>query len=158
MTAEEHNKYLGIAHLVYGGIHTLMGLAMAILFSLMFRSFVTGGPMRGDGPPAGLIFAMAAFIMLFSLLFSVPSFIASYGLLKRKTWAKTAGLIAGGIAAMNMPFGTALCVYSFWFLLGEGGKELYAKSLAQGTTYQREALYGAGQQYILPPQPPNWRD
>ena len=112
-----------------------------------------------------------AVIVLFSLVFTIPSFIAGYGLRKRKSWAKLWGVIAGVVAGMNFPLGTALSVYSIWFLIGEGGRELYAESNARPA--RRENLYGAPEpagwaaQYVSrereyadapPRQPPNWRD
>ena len=70
---------------------------------------------------------------------------------------------------MSFPFGTALCVYTLWFLFGEG-KNFYETLGAGGTG--RGALPNASTfgweaqgstrarqyEYTPPPQPPNWRD
>lgn len=168
MTPEEHNKTLGTLHLVYGGLHGLAMLVVVFAFSFLLYAGGRGG---GDAFETSFVFAIMTVVMLFSLLLTIPSFVAGYGLLKRKSWAKLWGMIAGVIAGMSFPLGTALCVYSFWFLIGEGGKELYGESNVKPK--RREALYGApepagwaaqyasGQRehdYAPPPEPPNWRD
>jgi len=36
-------------------------------------------------------------------------------------------LVSAAIAALDFPFGTALGVYTFWFLLRNEGRALYAR-------------------------------
>jgi hypothetical protein len=65
------------------------------------------------------------FAFVFQVAFAVPSFIAAYGLRKKRKWARLASIVAGVVAAMNVPFGTAACVYGLWFFLGDNWKEVY---------------------------------
>ncbi|MGB7922927.1 MAG: hypothetical protein WCF57_06755 [Pyrinomonadaceae bacterium] len=169
MTPEEHNKTLGILHLVYGGLQSLIMLTMMVFFSF-FAEAMRRAP-GGGNSEAGLFLGIMMVVLLFSLAFTIPSFVAGYGLLKRKSWAKLWGIIAGVVAGMSFPLGTALCVYSIWFLIGDAGKALYGDSNSQPK--RRETLYGAPEpagwaaqyasrehehDYAHPPQPPNWRD
>jgi hypothetical protein len=168
MTPEEHNKTLGTLHLVYGGLQALFMLALMAFF-IFIASMASQAP--GSGSVDGFFFGVMAVFMLFGLVFTIPSFIAGYGLRKRKSWAKLWGMIAGVVAGMSFPLGTALCVYSIWFLIGDAGRVLYGDSHAQPA--RRETLYGAPEpagwaaqyasrereyDYAPPPQPPNWRD
>ncbi len=137
MTPEEHNKFLGISHLVYGGLFGLMMVAMLVFFSFIIG--LSGSQQPPDGPPAALFFMMFIFMSLFYGMLIIPSFIAGYGLLRRRKWAKLASIIAGVLAGMSFPIGTAVCIYTFWFLFSEPGKTLYDKPA-----------------YALPPLPPNW--
>jgi hypothetical protein len=171
MTPEDHNRTLGILHLVYGGLHGLFTLAMIGLFLFVFGA-VESAP--GSKEMDGFFFLLMAVIMTFTLIFTIPSFVAGYGLMKRKSWAKLWGMIGGVIAGMSFPLGTALCVYTLWFLLGDQGKELYGESMIGQRPRPREALYGAptpagwAAQYAKggrereyappPPPPPNWHD
>jgi hypothetical protein len=106
------------------------------------------------------------------ILFSLPPLIAGYALLKRKSWARVAGIIASGLTAMSMPFGTALTVYTLWFLCGEQGNYLYGKntnayepwrgSLNDASRFDWEAQRTTdarrrNETYAPPPQPPDWR-
>jgi len=158
LTPEQHNKYLGISHLVYGSLFLLLMLGMMVFMSVMFAAMPSGP----NGPPA---FFFAFIWLFFGLIYgamTIPSLIAGYGLLKRKKWAKTAAIIAGVLSGMSFPMGTAVCVYTFWFLFSEPGKILYDKPAyalpparqewtPEGARAQKET------QYVPPPTPPNWR-
>lgn len=170
MTAEEHNRTLGIFHLIYGGLYALTFIGVGILFAFLAtlpRSHRGGGDPFDDG----VFFIIMMSMMFFWILFTIPSFIAGYGLLKRKKWAKIWSIISGVLAGMSFPLGTALCVYNFWFLFSEQGKALYDMPQQRYNPDRPGALYGAPQPsgwttherereytYAPPPQPPNWRD
>ncbi|HEY1403601.1 MAG TPA: hypothetical protein VGB05_05705 [Pyrinomonadaceae bacterium] len=166
MTSEEHNKTLGICHLVYGSLSALMMFAVLFFFGAIFLSIPEGGP------PVGAVMIILAFIMAWSLIFTLPSFIAGYAMLKRKQWARTAGIIAAVVETMSFPFGTAVAVYSFWFMFSDAGKALYEKNFAY--PQRPYALHDAPpppaaaagwnarvsqeREYVPPTQPPDWRN
>jgi hypothetical protein len=109
--------------------HGAFQLMMTFIIGVIF-AFVLTIPDRPGAPPppAFLFFFIFAFMLVFQLLFIIPSFVAAFGLLKQKSWARVASIVAGILAAMNVPFGTAACVYSLWFFLGENWKEVYQPS------------------------------
>ena len=166
MTSEEHNKFIGIGFLVHGGLQVLMLLFMGLFFGLFILSIATR-PGEPEMPAFffGLIFA---FVFLFQLVFTLPSLIAGYAILKKKTWARTASIVAAVLAAMNVPIGTALAVYSFWYFIGEYWKPAYGIQPRQFTygLPQREDIYPSADpvrtssnEYVNPPykDPPDWR-
>jgi len=164
MTPQEHNKALGIANLIYGGVHLLMMGFMLAFMSLIFGAIMSDP--RGTAPPPAFFGFFIWFICLFQLLFSVPSFVAGYALLKRKPWAKVAAIISGVVSAMSFPIGTAVCVYTFWFLFSEPGKMLYDKSMAANALPPPPPYWEAVNaqpyeqkpyEYVPPPTPPDWR-
>ena len=170
MTPEEHKRTLGILHLVYGGLHGLITLGM-VAFFLIIAGAVLNAP--GNNGADGFFLVILSIIMLFSALFTIPSFVAGYGLMKHKQWARLWGLIAGVMAGMSFPLGTALCVYTIWFMVGDAGRQLYADAQSGRSQKPREALYGAPppagwaaryatgereHEYAPPAQPPNWRE
>lgn len=157
MTPEQHNKYLSWAHLGYAIITGLFMFLMMGFMGAIFR-------MDPNGPPPGFV----AFMMLFmGVMFSamiVPSFVAAYALKKRKRWAKAASIIAGVTSAMQAPFGTAVCVYTFWFLFSEPGKALYDNPQRMLPEARQAAPWPVNktaakkeEQYVPPPSPPDWR-
>jgi len=167
MTPEEHNKALGICHLVYGGLSTLMMLAMFFIFGAVFMS-IPEGP-----PPAGVLAAILAFMLLYSSIFTLPSFIAGYAMLKHRPWARTAGIVAAVLEAMSVPIGTAVAVYSFWFMFSDAGRAMYDKRFVyqqrpyglhdappqpSASEWNAQTSYGREHEYVPPTQPPNWRD
>ncbi|HEY0321024.1 MAG TPA: hypothetical protein VGC66_08740 [Pyrinomonadaceae bacterium] len=167
-TPEEHNKYLAYSHLGYAAFQLLTMLVM-VVFSFIILDWVAASDTKGE-MPIGFIAAVLIVSFLFHLLFTVPSLIAGFGLLKRRHWAKTASLVAGVMSAMSFPIGTAVCVYTFWFLLGESGKDFYTRQLAETgsrSDYFLNEPSGANtagrwqerkQEYVPPREMPNWRD
>ena len=127
MTADQHNRYLGLAHLAYAALHLLMGVLFGVMMIVMF-STIPPEPGHPSSPPA-IFVVMACFFLVFTVGWTIPSMVAAYALLKRKRWAKTAGIVAGVFAAAQMPVGTAVCVYTFWFLFSEPGRSLYDRSI-----------------------------
>jgi hypothetical protein len=167
MTPTDHNKVLSILHLIYGGLN-FFSLLIVIPF------FLIGLPLGFGGEPeaqiVGAVFiGVALLVGFFALLFSLPPLIAAYGMHKHRPWARTAGIVAAVLAAISFPLGTALCVYSFWFYMGEGrgyyegaGASPHWRGAlgdAPASTYGWDAQRSAGAQaYTPPPQPPSWRD
>lgn len=169
MTTEEHNKMLGILHLVYGGLHGLTAVMMIFFFSL-FGMLVGKNPRGADAEMQSFMMAFMGFFGFIWLAFSIPSFVAGYGLLKRKSWTKVWSYIAGGLAGISFPLGTALCVYTFWFFSSGGGKALYDKQPDHWGAGQPGVLHGAPEPanwaarnrerdytYVPPSGPPDWR-
>ncbi|HEX8493420.1 MAG TPA: hypothetical protein VF658_11300 [Pyrinomonadaceae bacterium] len=167
MTPQEHNKTLGITHLVYGGFHALL---MALF--VVFFFFIMALPHR-NSEEIGFITVFMLIMFTFSLLFTLPSVIAGYALLKRKSWARTAAIIAGILAAPSFPHGTALGVYTLWFMFGNEGKALYADNERAWPSSNRfgalpnanpAGIWSAGEthrererEYVPPPKMPDWR-
>ena len=167
MTPQDHNKTLGITHLAYGGFHMLLMLFVSLMFL-----FILAVPKRGGGGME-VFTIMMLLVFAFGLLFTLPSLIAGYALLKHKSWARTAAIIAGILATPSFPYGTALGVYTLWFMFGEEGKALYADNArpwASSAGYNAlpnsnpAGAWASGEQYkprererVQPPQMPNWR-
>ncbi len=147
MTPQEHNKMLGIFHLVYGGFTALLMLAMMAFIFFIVASMPQGGP-----PFAPFMF-MGVFLFIYSLIFTLPSFVAGYAMLKRKSWARTAAIVAAVMETMSMPLGTAVAVYSFWFMFGDAGKRFYAQ-----TAVETEGAFRAAPMLHEPPPPPWWQE
>lgn len=167
MTDEQHNKYIAYAFIAHGAFQFLMIFFMAAMFYLIFPPF--DDPSGPPPPPPAFFVLIFGFMFVFQMLFAAPSFIASYGLLKRKPWARIASIVAAALSAMNVPIGTAAAVYSLWFFCGEQWKSVYAETSEkdrldplritpapetkwEGYTKEEEGAFV----YRTPP-PPDWR-
>jgi hypothetical protein len=132
---EQHNKYLAWAFIAHSGFQLLMTLFMMVMLFFVLRL-----PTRpGEGPPPEFLFFIFGFVALIQIFFVVPSFVAAYALIKKKTWARLAAIIGGVISAMNVPFGTVACVFALWFFLGENWKDVYSPPDAVETDRQQLA-------------------
>jgi len=162
LTPEQHNKYLAYSNIAYGALLSLLGLAMSI-----FMLGIMGT--APNGPPPGMMVFFSLFITGIYAAMTIPSFIAAWALLKRKKWARTASIISAVIAASNFPIGTAVCVYTFWFLFSDPGKAFfdqnnynkYALPPGQQTwanqSWEYDARRQRDNQYQPPSPPPDWR-
>ena len=159
MTPTSHNKTLGILHLAYGGLTALL-MALMIIFMLTIMGGIATNN-NGEPLPIGVVVFITIALLVVTLLHTVPSFLAGYALLKRKRWAKTMGIIAAVVAGLSFPLGSALCVYTLWFLFGEGGRFLYHKAayaLPPGdASWARKVNREPEHEYLPPSAPPDWR-
>ncbi len=166
MTNEQHNKYIAWTFLGHGAFQVLMMLLMAVMFYLMFSFSLRPGDPQ---PPLAMFGVMFAFMFVIQMLFTVPSLIAAYAMLKRKSWARMAAIVAGVLAAMHIPIGTAACTYSLWFFMGDSWKSIYpegpgrndpephqiaAADESRWAGYQKNEK---GEITFQPVEPPDWR-
>jgi hypothetical protein len=122
MTAEEHNKYIAYTFIAHGVFQLLMLLLIGVMFYFIFSL-----PARpGDpGPPPAFFAIFFSIMFIIQGLFTAPSFLAAYAMLKKKSWARIASIIGAVLAGMHVPIGTAACVYSLWFFFGDNWKSVY---------------------------------
>jgi hypothetical protein len=157
MTPTSHNKILGVLHLAYGGLTALL---MAVI-SVVMLTIMSSINNSEETFSVRILALVAIALVLVTLLQTTPSFLAGYALLKRKRWAKTMGIIAAMVAGLSFPLGTALCVYTLWFLFGESGRFLYHKAvyaLPPGDAlWARTANREPEREYVPPSAPPDWR-
>jgi len=157
VTNEEHNRYIAYAFFANAGFY------MLILF-LMIAMFSTFPP----GPSGGFFLVMMGFISIFYLMFMLPSIVAGYALLKKKSWARMAAIVAGVVAGMNFPVGTGACVYALWFFFSENWKEIYPEGPSASAQDRKQIAYGVESQQAAydeaehepkfdPYNPPDWR-
>ncbi|MDT7779336.1 MAG: hypothetical protein QOC99_1848 [Acidobacteriota bacterium] len=169
MTSQDHNKVIGIMHLIYGGFNALM-MIIFVPFFLMVSGIIASDPNAPPGVTAIFGF-FSVFMLVFAFIFGLPPILAGYAMLRRKSWARVAGIVSACLCAMSFPFGTALCVYSLWFLFGQEGERFYkggetaqnryAPPLRDANTFDWEAQRASDtrrqREYVPPPQPPDWR-
>jgi hypothetical protein len=125
MTPQQHNKFVGMAQVGYAGLHLLMMIASLGVVGFMFENIYSKSQEMGGPPPPPFLGVILVFVGIFNIAMTIPSVVAGYALLKRRPWAKVAGIVGGVVAAMSFPIGTAVAVYTFWFLFSDVGKQLY---------------------------------
>ena len=62
---------------------------------------------------------------LLLLIKSCLGIASGVGLLQRQSWARTLAIVMGIIVLINIPFGTALGVYTLWTLLSPESQREY---------------------------------
>lgn len=119
MTPQDHNKTLG---LIYGFLGSL--LAVAALGELV-RVITFERELERIRSSTEL-----QVLILVGLFLTVYVLSVTYGLLRRRRWARIPALVLSGLLIWLFPLGTALAIYNWWFLHSEGGKQLYSRPSA----------------------------
>lgn len=130
MRTESHSRLVAILHLIHGFVAaaSAVGLFLSVAVLFGFKAvlewwFFPTGDSTGSNLEFWLyVFAVAvvAAYVLLALLFTVPALAGGFGLLLRRRWARKLVLVSAVVAALDFPFGTAIAIYTLWFLLGSG--------------------------------------
>lgn len=106
----DHVKIIGILWIVFGAMSLL---AAALMFTLLMGvSFIPDM----DAPAPGILRFIGFFIGSFLAVLGLPKIIGGYGLLKGFEWGRILTLIVSFLSLLNVPFGTALGIYSIVIL------------------------------------------
>jgi hypothetical protein len=121
---ETHLKVLGGLQIAFG----VFGLLLAILLVFVFGGAAgivgaSGDPNASIAVPIIGLTGMA--LVGFLALTSLPSVIVGIGLLKRRPWARIAGIVLSIVALVMVPFGTVIGVYGLWVLFSTDTERLF---------------------------------
>jgi ABC-type glycerol-3-phosphate transport system permease component len=109
-----HKRTLGILYIVSGTLTILGALAINILISFIL-SFAFSEVNEDERRALELVQTILAFLPAFMILFfALPTLMAAFGLLTKKSWGVTFALIVGCIKLFSFPIGTALGIYAIW--------------------------------------------
>lgn len=117
-----HIKILGWLHIIFGAFGLLTALGI-------FASSVLGGLFSGSmmGLFGSLIGGTA--LALLALLSGLTGLAAGWGLLQRRSWARTLAIILSIFSLFRPWMGTIIGVYGLWVLLSsEGAAQFHAQS------------------------------
>jgi hypothetical protein len=102
--------------------------AMGILVALFLFTMLTGiGIASGEEDVLAIMALIGTALGFFLLVISLPGIIGGIGILKRQNWARILLLIVGFLNLLNIPFGTALGIYTLWVLFNDETIKLFAR-------------------------------
>jgi ABC-type anion transport system duplicated permease subunit len=120
---QEHVRLVGILWLALSALNALAGLVLLIVATELIPHIEQSGQ-AGREFPAQFLTTFLGVIGVAVLVKAAAGFFAGYGLLQREPWARTLTLVLSFLALFNVPFGTALGIYSLWVLFpSESGRE-----------------------------------
>ena len=117
-TMEKHITLLGILYIA-------LSASCLLAACIVFTAVVGGGILSGDDTAMFYTWRVGTSVTLLLLVLSIPGFIGAYGLLKRRMWGRYLVLVLGAMNLVNLPFGTALGIYTFWVLLQNEAAKLF---------------------------------
>jgi len=112
---QEHVRLLGLFWLAFSAFNTVGGVVLYVLANTLFaRLNGLGAPESATAFLRPLLSAVAILL----LAKAACGFFAGWGLLQREHWARVVVLVLAFISLFtNIPFGTALGIYTMWVLL-----------------------------------------
>lgn len=112
-----HIRLLAILWIAMSAFRLLSGCVILTMFGSRMGLFPPGIPFFIHGIMTGIGLAFLATAVL--------GFITAWGLLDRQPWARMLAIVFGCFMLIDVPFGTALGVYTLWVLLPAQSEEEY---------------------------------
>jgi len=118
-----HVHLLGILWLAISAFNTIGGVILYLVANTLFAHLhEMGAPPE---TPTGFLRSLLSVVAIFILAKAACGFLAGWGLLQRESWARVIALVLGFISLFNIPFGTAVGVYTLWVLLPAQSQQEY---------------------------------
>jgi len=115
---KQHVTIVGVLQIIF----SVLGLLLALFLFLV----ITGaGFISGEQEAMFITSIVGTFLGLFLTIISLPGLIGGIFLLKYKEWARILTIIVGIVGLINLPFGTALGIYTLWTLLNADTVQLF---------------------------------
>ena len=145
---------LGLFLWLFTALNVILVALIGIIYVGILGVVFTNAPHKASDPPPEVIVSIVAaifvFVLIFTILFSIPKIVAGYGLRKHKPWARTWAIIASVISCLSFPIGTAIGVFGLVFLFSDSGKQYF-----ENPTFA--SLGATGAVNPLPPPPNTWQ-
>lgn len=120
---QRHSHLLAILWLALSALGAIGGLVLLVLGNTLFPHIRS----MGAPPQMPVSFLTALFDTLGVIILAkaILGFFAGWGLLQRDAWARMLLLVLAFISLINVPFGTALGIYTLWVLLPGPSQQEY---------------------------------
>jgi len=118
MTRQNHITLLGVLHITTGALILLIGMAIFAVLSGV-------GVLSDDETAMGVLGLIGMIVLFIMFALAVPSVIAGVGVLMRREWGRITALVVGILSLVDIPFGTAIGVYSIWVLMNDETRVLF---------------------------------
>ena len=117
-------KVLGVLFLAMGVLGLVGALFSSVAFGLLAGLVGASGD---DGAPLGsTVLGITGLALTMALaLFSAPSIVCGWGLLKFRPWARILAIVLAAIALLGFPFGTIFGVYALWVLFSQATEAMF---------------------------------
>lgn len=120
---QQHLQLLGIFWLAMGALNVVGGAVLLVLGNTLFAHLhELGAP---SNIPTGFFSTLMSTLGILVLAKAALGFLTGWGLMQRESWARVLALVLAFISLFNIPFGTAIGVYTLWVLLPGQAQEEY---------------------------------
>jgi hypothetical protein len=122
-----HVRLLALFWLAFSAFNTVGAIILYIVANTLLAH---AGSFGNPEAPTFFLRPLLSVVAILLLAKAALGFIAGWGLLQHEAWARILALVLGFISLFtNIPFGTALGIYTMWVLLSSDSEREY-ESLA----------------------------
>lgn len=111
----EHLRLLGILWIALSAFRLLGGGALLVVAEFLFGEHE-------------FLWALLSLVGAFVLALAAAGLATGWGLWQREPWARPLALAVGAVSLLDIPFGTALGVYTLWVLLPAAAEAEYKRT------------------------------
>jgi len=129
---DTHVKVLGALQIAFGAIGLLFALLLVFVFG--GAAGIVGASGNPDAAIAVPIIGLTGMALVgFLALTSLPSVIVGIGLMRRRPWARIAGIVISILSLVMIPFGTIVGAYGLWVLFSTDTERLFTAAAQPNT-------------------------
>jgi ABC-type glycerol-3-phosphate transport system permease component len=121
---QEHVHLLGILWLAVSALSAVGGMVLLLLGTAFFPHLHEMTQVPSD-VPTGFLASLLSTLGILVLAKAACGFIAGWGLLRYESWARVVALVLAFISLFNIPFGTAIGIYTMWVMLPSQSQKEY---------------------------------
>ena len=114
----EHIHLLGILWFAISAFNVVGGIVLYIVANTLLAP-------GGEAGAPGFLRPLLSVVSILVLGKAAMGFVAGWGLTQRERWARILAVVLALISLFNIPFGTAIGVYTLWVLLPAQSEEEY---------------------------------
>jgi hypothetical protein len=127
---EERTPFMEKHIPIVGTLWIVFSVLWILLAVILFVILAGAGMISGDENAMAILAIIGSCIAFFLIVISIPGIVGGIWLMKRKEWARILVLILAFLNLVNVPFGTAIGVYSIWALMNSEMVRLFAAPAA----------------------------
>jgi hypothetical protein len=125
---KQHLHLLGILWLAISAMNAVAGFILLVVSNTLIPHLhQMGAP---NEMPTTFFSSLVSMIGIIILAKAACGFLAGWGLTQREGWARILALVLAFVSLFNIPFGTAIGVYTMWVLLPGQSQQEYDEIVA----------------------------
>ena len=124
---KKHIQIVAALHIALGALSLVGALVVFVVFGIAGSIVIS----QGEHQAAGILGIIAVALGTFLAVLALPGIIGGWALLSGRSWGRPLVLVLGFLHLLNIPFGTALGIYTIWALLHEPVSQLPGASINQ---------------------------
>lgn len=104
-------------------LHIAYGVLILLLALVVTAAVISGGLISGEAEAIAVTTTVGIVLGIIFVVLALPSLLGGWGLLRRRSWARTLIIVLSIIDLFSFPIGTAIGGYSLWVLFQDDARE-----------------------------------